>query len=95
MHSTLLGLPASCSLPHPTTAAAPALPPPWLQLKAASKMFTPIKGELGAQGVRFVCFKGTNNFERGQSGGASDDVGPAEAGLEAAAGRADQLMLGR
>lgn len=58
-------------------------------------MFTPIKGELGAQGVRFVCFNSTKNCYRVQISGASDDFDPTDAGLEAAARRADQLMLAR
>jgi len=58
-------------------------------------MFTPIKGELGAQGVRFVCFNHNKARYRVQISGACDDFEPTDAGLEAAARRADQLMLAR
>ena len=93
MHSALLRLPASCPSPKLT----PPCPPPsrWLQLYAASQMFTPIKGRLGVQGVRFVSLNTTKAKYRVQLNGKCTEFDRTDAGLEAAARHADQLMLAR
>ncbi|KAI7845168.1 hypothetical protein COHA_001213 [Chlorella ohadii] len=65
------------------------------RLYAASQMFTPIKGRLGVQGVRFVSLNTTKAKYRVQLNGKCTEFDRTDAGLEAAARHADQLMLAR